>query len=87
MTHRQATTEIHVWLDEQVAHDMGCDTYYSVSEVDSDGDEIRCSDGAESLAEAWECGCELADTLGVPAVEYARGTGEVTDRYTPSEQS
>lgn len=35
---------IHVWYDAPAAEDRGVDTYYSVSEVDEDGDEIRSWD-------------------------------------------
>lgn len=44
-----------------------CTTRYSVSECDSDGDEIRCSDGARTAAAAFEIARDLAESLGVPA--------------------
>lgn len=74
---------VHVWLDEQAAAERGVEYYYSVSEVDENGDEIRCSSGSKSLARAWELATERADDLSVPAVEFARADGQETDRYTP----
>jgi hypothetical protein len=82
---RKETAAIHVWKDQLDSSGNYSASYYSVSRVDDDGDEIVCEGGDESLAEAWKFGCRLADQYGVPCVEFARETGEETDRYTPAE--
>lgn len=77
---------VHVWADGPTAAMRNCDEYYSVSEVDCDGDEIRCIGGSKSLREAWEMGCEHADDLRVECIEMAReGSDEITDRYKVAE--
>lgn len=83
MSAPRETAAVNVWRDDVCASDRGCDVYYSVSEVDDAGDEIRCSGGSRRLSRAWEIGLELAEDLGVPCVEYAGPDGVVTDRWDP----
>lgn len=78
---RASVAAVHVWLDSMAARGE----YYSVSRVDEEGGEITCIGGSRSLARAWKIGTDDADGLGVPCVEYARATGEETDRYDPPE--
>lgn len=81
------TAAVHVWYDMAAASDRGIDEYYSISEVDDDGDEIICVGGSRNRLTAWELGCEHADDLNVECVEMADESGRVTDRYTPAERA
>lgn len=78
------TKAIHVWYDAPAAEDRGVNAYYSVSEVDEDGDEIRCIGGSVDLAKAWAIGCERADELGVECLEMKDESGRITDRHRPA---
>jgi len=75
---------VHVWRDEATAQDRGAVRYYSVSEVDSEGEEIRCVGGSRDRLRAWELGLEQARDLGIPCVEYAGPSDQETDRWEPS---
>ena len=77
------TSAIHVWYDPDCALTYTTENYYSVSEVDGDGNEITCHDGSGDLQEAWDSGLELAKELGVPCVEFADATYQETDRWEP----
>ena len=79
-------TAVHSWRDPDAAKLYGTESYYSVSLVDSEGNEITCIGGDESLADAWGIATEAADEHGVEAVEFAHPyeTDKVTDRYTPN---
>lgn len=79
----QTVHAIHVWLDAPAADELDVDAYFSVSEVRDDGDEIRCIGSSESLAKAWQMGCERADEIGVECIEMSDESGRVTDMYTP----
>lgn len=80
------TVAIHVYYDDQPESRAWP---YSVARVDLAGDEIACDHAYDSLAAAWERGCELALEYGVPCIEYATAAaaanGTETDRYDPQE--
>jgi len=59
----------------------GCETDYSVSLCDADG-EIRCVGGADDLGEAWDLATETADDEGIPA-QIVSESGGVTRTYAP----
>ena len=87
MNKSNAVAAIHVWNDGPAARERGVENYYSVSEVDADGDEIRCVGGSRKLTRAWEIGTEAAAGHGVPCVEYATEGGQETDRYVPQKDA
>lgn len=78
---KMSVCSIHVWFDESADSNPWC-----VSEVDSDAEEIRCSDSYADLGKAWEAACDLADNLSVPAIEMNR-QGQAVGRYEPSDAS
>ncbi len=60
----------------------GCDTAYSVSLCDEDGDEISCIGGADDEDEAWDMAVEAAAEAGVTARLMPTESGEVTRETT-----
>jgi len=84
VTSHRDTVAVHVWRDDPAAQERDVDDYYSVSEVDEHGDEIRCIGGDECLGDAWDLGRDHAESLGVPCIEYAGASSEEeTDRWDP----
>lgn len=71
------------WYDAAAVNMRCVDEYYSVSLMDTDGNEIECVGGSRDLVCAWEMACEAADDYGVEAIEQRDESGRVTDRYTP----
>ena len=84
MAQSKQVVAVHVWLDMPAARDRWVDQYYSMSEVDDDGEEVRCLCGSPSLGRVWNMATEWADEHGLPAVEFAEESGTETDRYSPS---
>lgn len=76
MTKRIATS-VDVWLSP------GCDTEYSISLCDDDG-EIECLGGDDDADEAFEQAYSLADEYGLPAQLIPYESGEVTRSYEPA---
>lgn len=60
----------------------GCDTRYSVSLCDEDG-EITCIGGSDDIEEAWEMAVEYSDERGIEARLMPTESGEVTRRHEP----
>lgn len=60
----------------------GCDTRYSVSLSDEDG-EIRCVGGSNSKEAAWKMALKHAKEHGVPARLMPTESGEVTREERP----
>lgn len=91
---KRRVCEIHVWRDRlaEIQQDDGegdpprC---YSVSEIDANGEEIRCLGGYSSILRASRAGLDRAKDLGVPLREYADaaegGMGPLTDSWDPPE--
>ena len=80
----RTTAAIHVYYDDQPD---AARAPYTVARVDEDGDEIVSEDSYPDLAAAWVSGCDLAEYLGVPCVEYSTAesvaTNQETDRWEP----
>ena len=76
-TDNETVTTVDAWLSP------GCNTVYSVSLCNSDGEEIRCIGGANSADDAWEMACDEAEDQGVPARLIPREDGVVTREWTP----
>jgi hypothetical protein len=64
LTKKKTVSAVHVWYDYRSSAD-GQSTYYSVSTVDAQNDEVRCEDGSSDFEEAWKSGVELATDEGV----------------------
>ena len=77
MKHNKITVSVDVWAAP------GCDTRWSVSEINSDGEEIVCIGGDDTLSEAWAMACERAEELGVPARIVQGDTNEVIREWSP----
>lgn len=70
---------VHVWLSPN------CDTEYSISFCDKNGEEIECIGGGNDVEAAWLVACDEAESLGVPALLSPYESGEVTRTWNDVE--
>lgn len=76
MSRRRDARYVDVWRQYH------CDTRYSISIADEEGDEITCVGGDDSLEQAWSEACEIADDRRL-TVRLIHESGETMREYSP----